>query len=151
MVLRVMPPGIADPSQHLIAAEAAENGIRYACRVAGLVIGIVLLLVTTVLVYAYFPHRGGKQPSEATEAAGGLSASNAILRLGAANDSLQLQLTDMTRERDTLRTRISELERNVAGLRIRLDSAMTAAAHWEKQAREYAAREISRRMAARGK
>jgi hypothetical protein len=150
MVARVMPLGIADPGQHLLAAEAAENGIRYAWRVAGLAAAVALML-NTVLVYAYFPQRGVHRTSEAAEAAGSLSASNAILRLGAANDSLQVQLTGMTRERDALRGKVTELEKHVASLRVRLDSALTAAARWEKQAREYAAREVGRGMAASGK
>ena len=151
-VLRVMPPGIADPAQHLIAAEAAENGIRYAWRVAAWgAIAAVFVAVAVLGATLYPSWRGARAVSDGAEAAGKLSASNAILRLGAANDALQEQLATIMRERDGLRTRTAELERQVSGLRTRLDAALTAASRWERQAREYAAREMSRRMAAHGK
>ncbi len=152
VVLRVMPPGIADPAQHLIAAEAAENGIRYAWRVTAYGALAALLIALGVAGYTFYPSlRGISAVSDGAEAAGKLSASNAILRLGAANDALQEQLATTTRDRDALRTRTAELERQVTGLRTRLEAAVAAAARWERQAREYAAREMSRRMAAHGK
>ncbi len=152
MVIEVMPPGIPDPAQHLIASEAAENGIRYVLRIATAVLtGLVLLIIAAGLAYEYVPNRGAHRVSEAAEAAGNLSASNAILRLSAANDSLQNQIANVTRERETVRSKLADVEKQVTSLRVRLDAALTAATRWEKQAREYEAREISRGMAARGK
>lgn len=132
MVERAMPPNIIDPVQGIIAAEAAEYGIRQAARVASIA-GVILFVVIAALLYSFVPSKQISQgPTEASKAASQLGADNAELRQ--ANEELQKKLDDLTKKRLTLQGKVTNLEGQVADLSRQLQAARRSAAIGQKQA-----------------
>ena len=116
MVARSMPQDLTDPHQELIAAEAAENGIRQAVRLTALAAGVLLLLVLA-LVYGTFPlsaapHRAAMVAAEAAKKLGAENAS-----LIQANADLQKKIDELTRESDGFRGQLIEAGKQLATLR----------------------------------
>jgi hypothetical protein len=123
---------IIDPAEEMIAAEAAEYGIRQTARVASIA-GVILFVVIAALLYSLVPHQQANQgPSDASKAASQLGADNA--KLGQANDNLQKMLDDMTKKWDALQGKVTNLEGQVADLSRQLQAARRSAGNGEKQA-----------------
>jgi cell division septum initiation protein DivIVA len=132
MVEHAMPSDIIDPAEEMIAAEAAEYGIRQTARVASIA-GVILFVVIAALLYRLGPRQQTSPGlSDASKAGTQLGADNA--KLGQANEDLQKMLDDMTKKRDTLQGKVTNLEGQVADLSRQLQAARRSGANGEKQA-----------------
>jgi hypothetical protein len=113
MAERAVPPGI-DPEQERVAAEAAENAIRETTWIAA-ILGLLLLLGTGIGVYAYLSRPGpAAKPAAQAEPAPDMGGENA--RLVQATTEMQRQVEELTAERDGLRGRVVDLEKQLTAL-----------------------------------
>lgn len=127
MVERAMPADLGDPHQEWIAAEAAENAIRQTLRIAVLV-GLLLLLAGGALAYKYL-YLGAQDATVAAtvpaDAMKQLGADNA--KLMEQNQDLQKKIDGLTKERETLQARVTDLEKQVAEAAKKPEAAVAAA------------------------
>ncbi len=135
MVERAMPPNIIDPVLRILAAEAAEYGIRQAARIASIAsfVGAILLVAMAALLYSFVPNQQSSLvASNASKATTEPVTDNITLRN--ATENLQKKLDDMTKKRDALQSKVTTLEGQVAELSRQLQTARRSAADWQKQA-----------------
>ena len=134
MVERAMPPNIIDPELRIIAAEAAEYGIRHTARIASIasIAGAILLVAMAALLYSFVPNEqsspGASNASKATSEPG---IDNITLRN--ATENMQKKLDDMTKRRDALQSKVTTMEGQVAELSRQLQTARRSAADGQKQ------------------
>jgi TolA-binding protein len=126
MVDRAMPRFIKEPEQERIAEEAAENGIRQTARIASIA-GVILLAVIAAILFKYIPGQHiNEAPLTVTEVERNVGTADAELRQ--AEQDSERRLEDVTKERDALQGKVSDLEGQVAELNRQLQAARDSAA-----------------------
>ncbi len=127
MVDRAVPTYFRDPVEESLTREVAEYAIRQTARVAGIA-GVILFVVIAVILFMYFPRqRISPGPSETTRAAPQPRAEHDA-NLRQLNEELQKKLDGVTKERDTLQSKLTVLEGQVTELNSKLQTAQALAA-----------------------
>ncbi len=123
LVARAIPPGITDPDQERVAAEAAENGILSILRFSVCIVAILLTAMAGLLYQDFLRRQAAPGPLQVATARSQVGADNEKLhRTEVLPDSedVQTKLDALIRSQDAVQGKVSDLEKQVADLTSRL-------------------------------